>query len=338
MASPKPDSLTPRQKAAVLMIALGQETAGEILGYLQEDEVEELTEAISEMELVSSEVMDQVLEEFETLLLTGRGADRGGIGFVTGALESALGPAKAAEVLGKLKNPTARGRKLPVLYARNPARLLGLLKEEHPQTVAVVLSRLNPEQSAEILQRLPDTLQSDVTWRIATMGSVDPQVLDDIEDTLSAELEEGGDGREIRIQGADVLASILRQASLDTEEGVISHLIELDPELAEEVRNQIITFDDILLLTGQEIQMLLRETDRNDLILGLKAAEAPLRDRVFENMSERMAGQLREEMDFAGRVPRKDAKEAQGRILQKLRALEESGQIVVVRGNDDTFI
>jgi flagellar motor switch protein FliG len=331
------DIMPARQKVAVLMIALGQETTAEVMKYLSDMEVEQIAQSISELDIVTTEQEDTVLEEFEQLLLAGKYVSQGGIDFARGALEKALGPRKAQEVLDRVTSTTSSG--FYMLRNVDPNQIVPFISKEHPQTIALILSQLDPTQSAGVLNGLPEEMQSDVAIRIARMDNISPQILRELEESLANDLEAILSGQITEIGGPKAVAEILNHTGRSTEKAVLERLDAQDPELAEQVRNQMFVFDDIANLTDKEIQMVLREVDSKDLAVALKGGSDEIQKRILGNMSERVSTMLKEEMQFAAPVRMSDVEEVQLRIVQTVRQLEEAGQVTIVRGDtNDVFV
>ena len=221
----------------------------------------------------------------------------------------------------------------------DPNQIIPFISEEHPQIISLILSQLDSTQAAGVLNGLPEELQSDVAFRIAQMDNISPQTLRELEDSLAHELQAILSGQITEIGDPKAVAEILNSTGRSTEKAVLERLDAQDPELAEEVRNQMFVFDDISNLTDREIQMILREVDSKDLAVALKGASEEMQDRVLSNMSERVGTMLREEMQFSGPTRMSDVEEVQLRIVQTVRQLEEAGQVTVVRGDtSDVFV
>ena len=213
------------------------------------------------------------------------------------------------------------------------------MAKEHPQTIALILSQLDPTQAAGVLSGLPEELQSDVAYRVATMENISPQVLRELEDSLANELQTILTGQITEIGGPKAVAEMLNRTGRTTEKAVLERLDAQDPELAEEVRNEMFVFDDIAKLTDREIQMILREVDTKDLAVALKGGSQEMQDRIFGNVSERVGTMIKEEMEFSGPVRMSDVEDIQLRVVQTVRQLEEAGQVTIVRGDtSDTFV
>jgi len=331
------NEMAAKQKVAILMIAMGQETTAEVMKYLSDFEIEEIAQSITEMDVVTTEQEDEVLEEFEQLLLAGKYVSQGGVDFARGSLEKALGPRKAQGLLDRITSTTSSGFYL--LRNVDPNQIIPFISKEHPQTIALILSQLDATQSAGVLNGLPEELQSDVAYRIARMENISPQVLRELEESLAQDLQAILSGQITEIGGPKTVAEILNRTGRSTEKAVLERLDAQDPELAEDVRNQMFTFDDISNLTDREIQMILREVDTKDLAVALKGSNPELQDRIFTNMSERVGQMLKEEMDFSGPVRMSDVEDVQLRVVQTVRQLEEAGQGTIVRGDTgDVFV
>jgi len=337
LAEEEQEDMPAKQKVAILMIALGQDTTAEVMKYLTDQEVEGIAQAISELDVVTTEQEDEVFEEFEQLLLAGKYVSQGGIDFARGALEKALGPRKAQALLDRVNSTTSSG--FYMLRNVDPDQIVPFISKEHPQTISLILSQLDSTQAAGVLTGLPEELQSDVAFRIAQMDNIQPQVLRELEESLANELQAILSGQITEIGGPKAVAEILNRTGRSTEKAVLERLDAQDPELAEEVRNQMFVFDDIANLTDREIQMILREVDTKDLAVALKGGSDELQERTFGNVSERVGTMIKEEIQFSGPVRMSDVEEVQLRVVQTVRQLEEAGQVTIVRGDsNDVFV
>jgi len=324
------------QKVAVLFVALGQETAGEVMKFLSDYEIEEVTQAVAHLKNVTVSMQDKVLEEFEHHLLAGEWVSQGGMDFARGALERAVGPRKAQEILDRVSSSISSG--FYMLKNVAPEQIAPFISHEHPQTISLILSQLDPAQASGILSQLPERMQSDVAYRIATMENITPAVLKEIEEALEASLRDILGGNQ-DVGGPRVVADILNLTGSSVEKNVLDQMDAQDPEVAEAVRNLMFTFADIAKLTDRELQVLLREVDQKDLVIALKAAEESLKDKILGNMSERVRTFITEEMEFLGPMRLSEVEQVQLRIVQQVRQLEEQGQVTIVRGDaDDAFV
>ena len=318
------------------MVALGQETSGEVMKHLTDYEVEEITQAIANLKVVSVDVMDQVLSEFETSLMAGEWINQGGMDFARQTLERAVGPRKAQEILDRVSSKVSSA--FYMLRNVSPEQLAPFISHEHPQTIGLILSQLDPAQASGILSQLSERMQSDVAYRIATMENITPAVLKQIEESLEASLRDmlGGDQD---VGGPRVVADILNLTGSSVEKNVLDTMDSMDPETAEAVRNLMFVFEDLVRLTDREIQVLMREVDQKDLVVALKSASEGLKEKVLGNLSERVRQFITEEMEFLGPMRRSEVEEVQLRIVQQVRQLEEQGQVTIIRGDaEDAFI
>ena len=323
-------------KVAILFVALGQEAAGEVLKYLSDYEVEEITQAIANLKNVSVAQQDKVLEEFEQHMMAGSWVSQGGMDFARQALERAVGPRRAQEILDRVMHTVSSG--FFMLKNVAPDQIAPFISQEHPQTIALILSQLESTQAAGIITHLPERMQADVAYRIATMENITPNVLKQIEESLETSLRDILGGNK-DVGGPKVVADILNLTGSTTEKSVLDQMDAQDPEVAESVRNLMFTFSDIVKLSDRELQSLLREVDQKDLVVALKGAEDELKTKILNNMSERVRTFISEEMEFLGPMRLSEVEEVQLRIVQQVRQLEEQGQITVVRGDsEDSFV
>ena len=280
--------------------------------------------------------MTQVLEEFEHSLIAGEWVSTGGVDFARSALERALGPRKAQDILDRVSTRVTSG--FYMLKNVAPDQIAPFISNEHPQTISLILSQLDPVQAAGILGQLPERMQADVAYRVATMENITPNVIKEIEESLEQSLRDILGGNQ-DVGGPKVVADILNLTGSTVEKNVLDQMDGQDPETAEAVRNLMFVFDDIVKLTDREIQTLLREADQKDLVVALKGASEELKDKILGNMSERVRTFITEEMEFQGPMRLSEVEDVQLRIVQQVRQLEEQGQITIVRGEaDDAFV
>ena len=304
--------------------------------FLSDYEIEELTQAMASLKNVTPAVMDQVLEEFEQHLLAGEWISQGGVDFTREVLERAVGPRKAQEILDRVNTRTTSG--FYVLKNVAPQQIAPFISNEHPQTIALILSQLEPDQASGILAQLAERMQAEVAYRIATMENITPKVLKQIEESLEANLRDILGGNQ-DVGGPKVVADMLNLTGSSVEKNVLERMDGTNPEVAENVRNMMFVFDDLVKLTDRELQVLLKEVEQKDLVVALKGAEEELKDKVLGNMSERVRDFLSEGMEFLGPMRLSEVEEVQLRIVQQCRQLEDQGQIVITRGDaSETFV
>ena len=325
------------QKAAILLITLGPDKAANVFKHLKEDEIEQLTLEIANTRSVSQSLKEEVLDEFYEVCLAQQYIAEGGIGYAKDLLEKALGNDKAMEVIGKL---TASLQVRPFEFIRkiDASQILNFIQEEHPQTIALILSYLSTGQASSIISQLPQDKQADVAKRIAQMDRTSPDVIKEVERVLERKLSSLANQDYTLAGGVDAIVEILNTVDRGTEKHIMETLEIDEPELADEIRKKMFVFEDILTLDDRSIQRVLREVDNNELAVALKSANEEVQNAIFNNLSKRLATMIREDMDFMGPVRMKDVEEAQQKIVNIIRKLEDSGEIVTSRGGGDELV
>jgi len=325
------------QKAAILLITLGPDKAANVFKHLKEDEIEQLTLEIANTRSVSQSLKEEVLDEFYEVCLAQQYIAEGGIGYAKDLLEKALGNEKAMEVIGKL---TASLQVRPFEFIRkiDASQILNFIQEEHPQTIALILSYLSTGQASSIISQLPQDKQADVAKRIAQMDRTSPDVIKEVERVLERKLSSLANQDYTLAGGVDAIVEILNTVDRGTEKHIMETLEIDEPELADEIRKKMFVFEDILTLDDRSIQRVLREVDNNELAVALKSANEEVQNAIFNNLSKRLATMIREDMDFMGPVRMKDVEEAQQKIVNIIRKLEDSGEIVTSRGGGDELV
>jgi len=325
------------QKAAVLLIALGPEKSSMIFKHLREDEIEQLTLEIANTRSISSQVKEDILNEFYQICLAQQYIAEGGINYAKELLEKALGTEKAMEVISKLTS-SLQVRPFEFVRKTEPAQLLNFIQDEHPQTIALILSYLPANQAAQVVSALSLEKQADVAKRIAKMDRTSPDVIKEVEHVLERKLSSLVNQDYTIIGGVDAIVDILNTVDRSTEKHILENLEIEDPELADEIRRKMFVFEDILLLDDKTIQRVLREVDNNDIAIALKGANEEVQNAIFNNMSKRLVVMTKENMEFMGPVRLKDVEEAQQKIVSVIRRLEDAGEIVIARGGGDEIV
>jgi len=329
--------LSGKQKAAVLLISLGPEVAAKVYQHLSDDEVEQLTYEIANLQKVDVDYREQVMKEFHDIAMANEYILTGGIDYAREVLEKAMGPEEAERIFNKLTS-TLQVRPFHFVRQADPHQLVTFLQEEHPQTMALVLSYLDAQQAAMVLSSLPPEIQSDVARRVALMNSTSPEVISDVEQVLETKLSMMTSFDSAQTGGVDSVVKILNHVDRSTERTILDELSEVDPDLADEIKRKMFLFEDIVLLDDRSIQRVIRDVEPKDLQLSLKVVSDNVRDRIFDNMSKRMVETFKEEMEFMGPVRLRDVEDAQQRIVGVIRRLEESGEIIIARGGGDDII
>ena len=325
------------QKAAILLISLGPEKSSQLFQHLKEEEIEELTLEIANTRSVTSQIKEAVIEEFYGVCLAQQYIAEGGINYAKELLEKALGEDKAIDVISRLTS-SLQVRPFEFIRRTDPSQLLTFIQDEHPQTIALILSYVPASQSAMVLSALPPDRQTDVARRIATMDRTSPDTIKDVENILETKLASLVNQDYTLVGGVDAVVEILNTVDRATERHIIETLEIEDPELADEIRKKMFVFEDILLLDDRSIQRVLREVENNDLAMACKNANEQVQNAIFKNLSSRLAVMIKEDMEFMGPVRMKDVEEAQQKIVNIIRRLEDSGEIVISRGGGDEIV
>ncbi len=330
--------LTGRQRAAGLLIALGPEVAGKILSRFKEHEIELLTWEITNMGQISADLRDELLEAAYTVAIAQDYVSSGGIDYAMEMLEQAFGADRAREIAKRVFDNI---KSVPFAFARelDATQLVSFLSSEHPQTIALILSHVPPDKAAAVLAQLPHAIQAEVALRIARMDRTAPEVVQEVEDLMQRKLASVLTSRQATRQagGLPALVKLLKSVDRSTERAILETLERLDPKLADEIKKQMFVFENILQLDDRSIQRVLREVDMKDLALALKGATEEVKRRVLKNMSERAAAMLEEDMAVMGPVRLRNVEEAQGRIVNIIRALDEAEEIVISRDDDEVL-
>ena len=301
-------SLNGRQKAAIFLVSVGSEISAKIMEQLREDEVEKLTFEIARLETIEPELKDQVLQEFQDLMAAQNFITTGGIDYARELLEKSFGSQKAIEIINRLTS-SLQVRPFDFIRRTDPSHLLNFIQQEHPQTIALILAYLEPPNASMILQNLPSEIQSDVARRIATMDRTTPEVLREVERVLEKKLSTVSNEDYTSAGGVDSIVEILN-----------------------------LIFEDIVMLSDRDIGKVLREVNTEDLSKALKQVDTEVQDKIFRNMSKRAGTMLREEMEYMGPIRIKDVEEAQQKIVSIIRHLEDKGEIVIARSEEDELV
>ncbi len=332
---PRPSVKLPgREKAAVLLVSLGPERAGEVFKHLKDEEIEQLSLQMAKTRQIPQDLSEAVWTELVETVMAEAYVAEGGVEYAREVLERSVGAERASELIGRL-SATIERRPFEFLRRSSPEQIFAFLRNEAPQTVALVIANLHTKLAADVLAQLPSEQQADVALRVGTMGEVMPDVTRDVEAVLRQKLSSVVTQEYSSAGGVQSLADILNNADRPTERNVLDSLAARDSELAEEVRMLLFTFEDVGKLDDRSIQLVLKDVEAKDLGLALRGVSDEVKDKIFANMSERGAEMLREEMDFQPAQRRSVVEEAQSRIVAVVRRLEESGAIVLSRGGDE---
>jgi flagellar motor switch protein FliG len=326
-----------KEKAARLLIALGPERSADIFKHLKDEEIEELTLEIASIRTVAPEDKEKVLEDFYQICLAQEYIAEGGIGYAKDVLEKALGSQKALEIINKL-TVSLQVRPFDFIQKTDPTQLLNFIQGEHPQIIALILAYLKPSQSSTVLSALPKEKQAEVAKRIAEMDRTSPEFIKEVERILEKKLSSLMTDDFTSAGGIPAIVDILNNVDRGTEKYIMETLEIEDLDLANEIKKRMFVFDDIVTLDNRSIQRFLREVDNNQLALALKGASEAVKKIILSNISKRMQDMIKEEMDYMGPVKLKDVEDAQQKIVNSIRKLEDAGEIIISRGGGDEVI
>lgn len=319
-------NLNGAQKAAILLIALDVDTAAQVFQYLDNNEVEQISAEITKVRNTASGTVDLVLEEFYNMVTAREYVLEGGLEYAQAVLEKSFGVSKAQSIIEKVQNLTTL-RGFDVLKKADSTQLVNFLNKEHPQTIALILSHLSPDQTAAALRELPEPLRVEVAYRIATLGKIAPQTLKRIEKVVDEMAGLTISQSMSKIGGTKSLAQILNRSSVSLSKELLEKISEKDEDVAFEIKRLMFMFDDLIQIQDKDLQKILREVDKKDLVLSLKIADEKLKSKIFSNMSERAATLLKEELQYMGMVKLKEVESAQANIIDVVKRLEEDGEI-----------
>lgn len=328
-------SMTATQKVAALLIVLGPATASEVLRNITDDDLlEQITLDIASLNKVPNEILNSILEEFKAIFQASNYLSAGGMDYAKELLEKAYGSDQAKKVLDRLvvlmnSNP------FQFFNEADPGQLATSFQNENPQLIALIMAYLKPEHSAQVLNYLPPEVQAQVAVKIADMDTTNPEILSEIEKVVESKFSSVVVQDFSKAGGIEALANILNRADRATERNVIELLEIQSPQLAEEVRELMFVFEDIITLDDRAIQRILREVETKDLAMSLKGTKEDVKEKVYKNMSERAQQMLRDEMEYMGPVRAREVQEIQTKIVGIIRTLEVAGEIVIARENNE---
>ncbi len=333
----KEKKLTGKRKTAIVILALGPEISARILKQFTEKEIENVTMEIANLDRIGEEMRDAVLEEFLLFSQAQQYVLEGGVDYARELLERTLGRHKAVELIKRLKEQV---RVKPFIFARDtdPAQLVNMINQEHPQTIALILSYLDSQQAAAVLSDLPEEMRSDVARRIALMERTSPEILKEVETVLREKLSTVFQQDFTQAGGLETVVNILNSVDRGTEKIILEELEKEDAELADEIRQRMFIFEDIISLDDASIQRVIREVDSKDLAKALKGSSEEVKERVFRNISKRAAEMLKEDLEFMGPIRLREVEEAQQLVVAIIRRLDETGEIIIARGGEDAIV
>ncbi len=326
------------RKAAILLLSMDQDTAAMVMQRLEKDAIEEVSREIAAIDRIENRERTSVVREFYNLALASSYMDEGGMNYARELLSKSLNKEEAAEICQQVER-TINASPFAFLSKAESVNLLTFIQDEHPQTIALILSHLPPVKASEILVGLPASKQIEVVKRIANMEQTNPEVIKEVERGLEHRLSAMIHQTFEKTGGVETVAEMLNLADRATEKSILEALETEDPDLVESIRRLMFVFEDIMMVDDRGIQSVLKEIDNADLALALRTASEELKEKIFKNMSERASQLIREDMEYMGPVRVSDVEAAQQKIVDVVRRLEDSGEIVIAgRGGEKDII
>lgn len=330
--------ITGLRKTAILLIALGPDISSQILKELPDRQIQKISYEIANTEYVRPEEKEAVIQEFIEMATARQYFLDGGFDYAKDLLQKALGPKRANELIDMLTQIQQRERPFAIARKADPKQLTNLLVNEHPQTIALIMCYLQPEKAATVLAEFPIELQSEVAQRIGSLSGTSPQIISKIENIMEDKFANFIERDTEVIGGVPSLVDILNSVDRGTEKNILNMLEESQPELAAEVKANLFVFEDLIGLDKTAIQTVLRNVSNDDLVLAIKGSTEEVAEILYDNMSKRAADLIREEIEFMGPVRLSAVEEAQKNIVAVVRTLDEAGEIIMKRGDQDSVI
>ena len=341
-APPKPavhpaDKLTRQQKAAAVIVSLGADKASQLYQYMDPEDVEQITLEVAKLGYIDSSTTEDVLNEYYQMCMTNKAVTEGGLEYAKAVLEKAFGQQTAASLLEKVTK-SLKNREFSVLNKADEKSLYAALQHERPQTIALVLSYVDPDKAAAVIEELDDNRQVQVIKSIATMESASPTAVKLIEAEMEKKFSSLMTTNNVKVGGIDYVADVMNNLDRSNEKSIFDHLSVHDAELADEIRKRMFVFEDIVTMDDRSVQRFVRDCDPKDLVLALKGANSDVANKIFSNVSSRMAQSIRDDLEVTVNVRIKDVEAAQQRIVGVIRDLEEKNELIILKGGKDDII
>ncbi len=332
------ENMSGARKAAILCLSLGDEVASGIFKHLDEDEVQDITKELASLQRITSDVADDVVEEFYQLMLARSYIVTGGVEYAKRLLVKTFGPEIAKRLLDKITRSLESTAGFEALQKVDPQQLSKLFQNEHPQTIALVLAHLDASTAADTVQYLPESQRADIVLRMASLQTISQDVIRRVSVVLDQKLKSVGADNRQAVGGVRSVAELCNRLDREVSRKLLEQIEGAMPELALEIRNLMFTFDDLLLIDDIGIREILQRVDKRVLTLALKGTIPELQVRFFSNMSSRAVEMMKEEMDFLGQVRIKEVTNAQREIIDILRELDEQGVISLTASGEDSYV
>ncbi|MCI8856403.1 MAG: flagellar motor switch protein FliG [Clostridiaceae bacterium] len=329
--------LTGAQKAAAVIIALGVEKASLLYHHMEPEEIEMVTIEVAKLGFLDASVTEEVLTEFYQMCMTNKAVTEGGIEYARTVLQKAFGEQAASTLLEKVTK-SIKNREFSFMNKASDKDLFTALQHERPQTIALVLSYVDPDKAAAVIEQLEGRRQIQVVENIAQMDSASPTAIKIIEAEMTRRFANIFSSSNVQVGGIDFVADVMNNLDRSSEKTIFDGLNAYNDELAEEIRKRMFVFEDIMTMDDRSVQRFVRDCDPRDLVLALKAANEEVQGKLFRNMSGRMAESIRDDLEITTNVRMKDVEDAQQRIVNIIRGLEEKGEVIIMKGGKDDII
>ncbi len=337
VASRPHPKLTRQQKAAAVIISLGTDKASQLYQYMSPEDVEQLTLEVAKLGYLDSDMTEDVLNEYYQMCMTNKAVTEGGLEYARAVLEKAYGQQTADSLLDKVTK-SLKNREFSFLNKADEKSLYAALQHERPQTIALVLSYVDADKSAAVIEELDEERQVKVVENIAKMESASPTAVKIIEAEMEKKFSNLMTTNNVKVGGVDYVADIMNNLDRSSEKNIFDRLSTYNEELADEIRKRMFVFEDIITMDDRSVQRFVRDCDPRDLVLALKGANSDVANKIFSNMSTRMAQSIREDLEVTTNVRIRDVEEAQQRIVGIIRDLEERNELIILKGGKDDII
>jgi flagellar motor switch protein FliG len=336
-SSGKKVELTSAQRAAAVIVALGAEKASNLYKFMEPEDVEQLTIEVAKLGFLDSEQTEEILNDFLQMCMTNKAVTEGGLEYARAVLEKAYGAQAAEDLLSKVTK-SLKNREFSFMNKADAKSLFAALQTERAQTIALVLSYVDADKAAGVIAQLDEKRQIQVVQNIAQIDSVSPSAVKIVEAEMSKKFSSIVTSSNVKVGGIDYVADVMNSLDRTSEKNIFDGLSEYNQELADEIRKRMFVFEDIVTMDDRSVQRFVRDCDARDLVLALKGSNADVANKLFGNMSARMAQSIKDDLEITTNVRMKDVEEAQQRIVDIIRDLEEKNEIIILKGGKDDII
>ena len=327
------------EKAAVLLMSLGEDAASKVLSHMDEREIQNIGNYMASLGEVDAKEMDNINKEFFDMVSFGMGGlGVSGVDFLRNTLSKALDPEKAEEIINNVTLPgdeMTLGGGIDTVRSLEPQVISSFLINEHPQTAAIILAHLDPQVASKAIAELPEENRTEIMYRLATLERVTPTVIRELDESLQQEFRSSGVVSGNKLGGVDIVAKMMGGLDRTTEQAILTEMDEVDQPMADQIRALRFTFEDILKIDDPGIQLILKEINQEDLLVGLKTASDELKEKLFTNMSERGAMMMKDDLESLGPTKISDVEKGQQKVIAVIKKLEEDGKVSVGGGSGD---